>query len=75
MAAVITETNSLLSYMLCKLPNFMLSLRKISHNLSDITCEWIPLVPLNIIWTDTKIYKYFKLSFDEIKLITDSIIQ
>jgi hypothetical protein len=68
------EANSLLSYMKCKLPNFMLSLRKISHNLCESTCIWIPLVPLNKLWTNTDVYKYFKLSEDDIKLIKETKI-
>ena len=63
------EAKSLLSYMKCKLPNFMLSLRKISQDISESTCKWIPLPPLNKEWTNEKIYKYFKLTDDEIDLI------
>ena len=66
------EAQSLLSYIKCKLPNFMLSLRKISHNLCEDTCKWIPLVPLNKEWTDDEVYKYFKLSEDEIKLVKET---
>jgi hypothetical protein len=65
----IVETINLLSYMKCKLPNFMLSLRKSSQYISESTCRWIPLPPLNKEWNNDKVYKYFKLSEDEIKLI------
>jgi len=57
-----------------KLPNFMLSLRKNSQLISASTCKWIPLPPLNRKWTDEKIYKYFKLSDEDIKLIEDTNI-
>ena len=40
------EAKSLLSYLKCKLPNFMLSLRKISQDISESTCKWIPLPSL-----------------------------
>ena len=60
--------------MKCKLPNFMLSLRKISQDISESTCKWIPLPPLNKEWNNEKVYKYFKLSEDEIKLIKDTKI-
>ncbi len=66
--------NSLLSYLKCKLPNFMLSLRKNSQLISNTTCKWIPLPPLNKEWTNEEIYKYFKLSDDEIKLIKETKI-
>jgi hypothetical protein len=68
------EAKSLLSYMKCKLPNFMLSLRKISQDISESTCKWIPLPTLNKEWNDEEVYKYFKLSEDEIKLIKETKI-
>jgi site-specific DNA-methyltransferase (adenine-specific) len=68
------EAKSLLSYMKCKLPNFMLSLRKMSQDISETTCKWIPLPPLNKEWNDEEVYKYFKLSKDEIKLIKETKI-
>jgi len=66
------EAKSLLSYMKCKLPNFMLSLRKISQDISEATCKWIPLPPLNKEWNNEEVYKYFKLSEEEIKLVKDT---
>ena len=68
------EAKSLLSYLKCRLPNFMLSLRKPSQDISESTCKWIPLPPLNKEWTDEEVYKHFKLSEDEIKLINDTNI-
>jgi hypothetical protein len=63
------EAKSLMSYLKCKLPNFMLSLRKISQHVNETTCKWIPLPPLNEKWNDEKIYKYFDLTVEDIKLI------
>ena len=68
------EARSLISYMKCKLPNFMLSLRKISQDISENTCKWIPLVPLDRYWTDKDVYDYFKLSKDDIQLIKNTKI-
>jgi site-specific DNA-methyltransferase (adenine-specific) len=68
------EAKSLLSYMKCKLPNLLLSLRKSSQDISEATCKWIPLVPLNKEWTNDEVYKYFKLTDDEIKLIKETKI-
>ncbi len=68
------EAKSLLSYLKCRLPNFMLSLRKISQDISESTCKWIPLPPLDRIWTDKKLQSYFKLTEDDIKLITETKI-
>ena len=68
------EAKSLLCYMKCRLPNFMLSLRKISQDISESTCKWIPLPKLNREWTDEDVYKYFELTEDDIKLINDTYI-
>jgi len=69
------EALSLLSYLKCKLPNFMLSLRKSSQDISESTCKWIPLPPLNKEWTDEEVYKYYKISIDEIRLIKEAKIK
>ena len=55
------ETKSLLSYMKCRLPNFILSLRKMTQNICSDTCKWIPLVPLDRKWTDAKVCEYLKI--------------
>jgi len=68
-----TEAKSLLSYLQCKFPNFMLSLRKITQHINEHILKWIPLPPLDRHWTNEFIYKYFKLTKDEIKLIEDNI--
>jgi len=68
------EAKSLVSYMRCRLPNFMLYLRKNSQDICESTCKWIPLPPLNKEWTDDEVYKHFKLSEDDIKLINDTNI-
>jgi site-specific DNA-methyltransferase (adenine-specific) len=68
------EAKSLLSYMKCKLPNFMLSLRKSSQDICESTCKWIPLPPLDRQWTDNDIYKHFKLTDDDMKLVKETKI-
>jgi site-specific DNA-methyltransferase (adenine-specific) len=68
------EAKYLSSYLKCRLPNFMLSLRKNSQLISGSTCKWIPLPPLNKEWTDETVYKHFKLSEADIKLINDTNI-
>jgi site-specific DNA-methyltransferase (adenine-specific) len=68
------EAESLLSYFRCNLPNFMLSLRKNSQDIKESTCKWIPQPPLNKIWNNKNIYKYFKLSNEEIDIIENANI-
>ena len=68
------EATSLLSYLKTRFSNFLLKLRKVTHNISENTCKWIPLPPLNKEWNDEEVYKYFKLSENEIKLIKETKI-
>ena len=69
------QAKSLKSYLECRVPNFLLSLRKISQDISESTLKWIPLVPLDRIWSDKLIYKYLKLSNDDIDLIENTKIK
>ena len=55
------EAKSLLSYLDTKFANHMLSIRKISQDISENTCKWIPLVPLDRIWTDDAVCEYLKI--------------
>ena len=67
------EANSLLSYLNCKFTNYILSLRKNTQHISKATVSWIPLPPLDRIWNDEDIYKYYKLTNDERSLINKNV--
>jgi site-specific DNA-methyltransferase (adenine-specific) len=55
------EAKSLLSYLETKFANHMLSVRKISQHINGDVCKWIPLVPLDRIWTDDAVCEYLKI--------------
>jgi site-specific DNA-methyltransferase (adenine-specific) len=55
------EAKSLLSYLETKFANHMLSVRKISQHINGDVCKWIPLVPLDRIWTDDVVCEYLKI--------------
>ena len=55
------EAKSLLSYLDTNFANYMLSVRKISQHINSNVCKWIPLVPLDRIWTDDKVCEYLKI--------------
>lgn len=55
------EAKSLLSYLDTKFANHMLSIRKISQAISENTCKWIPLVPLDRTWSDDKVCEYLNI--------------
>ena len=65
------EAKSLISYLRTNIVNKLLSIRKISQTISKDTCKYIPLIPFDRTWSDPEIYKYFKLTKDEIKQIED----
>ena len=48
--------------------------RKISQHINKITCKWIPLPTLDKEWTDDEVYKYFKLTPEQIKLVKETKI-
>jgi site-specific DNA-methyltransferase (adenine-specific) len=58
------EALSLLSYLDTKFANYMLSIRKISQDISENTCKWIPLVPLDRTWNDEKVCEYLNINQD-----------
>ena len=68
-----SQARSLLSYLNTTFVNYLLSVRKISQDISKNTCKWIALVPLNKIWSNEEVYDYFKLTEGEIKFIESSI--
>lgn len=55
------EADSLKSYLETETVNYLLSLRKIDQHISESTLAWIPLVPLDRIWTDAKVRAYLRL--------------
>lgn len=56
-----SEALSLKSYLETEAVNKLLSLRKIDQHISEHTLAWIPLVPLDRTWTDTKVRAYLHL--------------
>jgi hypothetical protein len=69
------EAASLKSYLETKLPNVMLSLRKVSHNVNPKQLHWIPLLPLDRVWTDSEVYQYLRLTESDIMLIEEAKIK
>jgi hypothetical protein len=66
------EATYLYSYMKCKLVHILLSMRKQTHNLCNIDIfKWIPLIPLDRIWTNEELHKYLELDKNIIKFINE----
>ena len=69
------EAESLKSYLETKFANFMLSLRKGEHHIKKDTLLWTPLPPLDKgkDWTDEAVYKFYKLTDSEIRVVEKEI--
>lgn len=67
------EAKSIQSYLKTKFANYLLSLRKVSQDISSETIKWIPLVPFDRIWTDKLLIEHFSLSTEDIKLLNINI--
>lgn len=60
---------SLYSLLNTKLINFMMGIRKISQHISPDTCKWIPLLPLDRVYTDSWVNNYFGIDLFEEELL------
>ena len=65
------QANNLMSYLNTNFCNFFLHLRKITQSINKKKLLWIPLMDLNIEWSDEKLFKHFDLSQNEIRMIND----
>ena len=64
-----TQAESLKSYLETRFAKRLIGEVKQTHVLSKAIFDNLPMVPLDRIWTDEKLYEYFKLSIQEINLI------
>jgi superfamily II DNA or RNA helicase len=67
------EAENLSSYMKTKFFHFLLGQLKNTQQLSPSMFKLVPIVDFKVGWTDSKLYKKFGITEDEIKLI-DSIV-
>jgi len=69
------EAKSLASYLRTKFANYLLSLRKVSQDISNGTIKWIPKVSFDREWNDELLFKYFNLTEEEINLIIEADLE
>ena len=62
------EAKSLVSYLKTSFADKLLSIRKIKNHITKDNLKWIPNVPLDRLWTNEELFKYFKLTKQEQKL-------
>ena len=66
------ESNYLILYLKTKFVDKLLCLRKITHHINSSALKWIPLVPIDRIWTDELLFDYFGLDETERKLFVST---
>jgi site-specific DNA-methyltransferase (adenine-specific) len=74
LAASEEEARNVATYMRSKFFRFMVFLRKNTQHNKAETFLFVPDLPMDKFWTDADLYKYFKISEDEINYI-DSMIR
>lgn len=69
------EANNYASYLRTRFARFFVSLRKSTQDAPKNVYAFIPDLPLNIGWTDAKLYKRYKLTNDEIAFIESQVAE
>ena len=65
-----SQAKNLESFLKCKLPQIMLSLRKITHNLTNTNVfAWIPYPPVDREWTNKSVCEFYGLSEELVQLV------
>ena len=67
------ESTNFISYLNTKFVKFLISIKKNKQDVTSIVFELVPQVPLDREWTDEQVYKYFKLTQEEINFIDSQI--
>jgi SAM-dependent methyltransferase len=67
------HANNLITYLQTKLITFVIKQTHTGRSNSKQTFKYVPQVDLSRSWTDAELYKHFKLTKAEIKLIEDTV--
>lgn len=69
----INQAENLIVYMKSRFFRFLMSLIKNTQNISRSVFSFVPILDLNEVWTDEKLYKKYDLNKDEIAFIESMI--
>ena len=69
------DAENLIKYLKTDFARYFLGLRKITQHLPRDRWQWVPYVDISQVWTDAKLFKYFKFSQEEIKHIQDKVLE
>ncbi len=70
-----SEAKNLAAYMKTRFVRFLVSLRKITQNITRDSYRFVPNLPMNRLWTDTDLYKRYGLTEDQTTFIKTLIAE
>lgn len=69
------EARNLAAYMRTRFVRFLVSLRKITQNITRDSYKFVPLLPMNRIWTDADLYKRYGINKAQVTFIESLIAE
>ena len=67
------EAKNLAAYMQTRFVRFLVSLRKITQNITRDTYQFVPKLPMDRVWTDEQLYARYKITHGEVEFIESLI--
>lgn len=69
-----SEASNLAAYMRTRFVRFLVSLRKISQNITRDSYKFVPVLPFDRTWTDALLYERYGLTPDEIAFVESQVV-
>lgn len=70
-----SEARHLASYMRTRFVRFLVSLRKITQNITRDSYRFVPLLPMDRVWTDADLYRRYGITSNQIAFIESLIAE
>ena len=68
------EARNLARYLSTRLVRFLVSLRKITHNITRDSYKFVPLLPMDRGWSDEELYERYGISEEEVAFVEERIV-
>lgn len=69
------EAENLAAYMRTRFVRFLVSLRKLTQNITRSSYRFVPALPMNRLWTDADLYRRYGISDSEVSFIESLIAE
>lgn len=69
------EARNLAAYMRTRFVRFLVSLRKITHNITRDSYRFVPMLPMDRVWTDEQLYSRYGVTEDQVSFIQSLIAE